>query len=143
MPTLLKKLITKETILYLIFGVLTTLTDWLTYAWMRHIGISYQLSTIGSWAAAVAFAFVTNKLFVFESKDLRPATLWKETVSFVACRVATGLFTLLAMIAMVDGLGITQDMICKVIVSAISLVLNYILSKLFIFKKPSKDSPTL
>lgn len=137
MQTILNKLINKETILYFIFGVLTTLTDWITYAWMRHMGIGYQISTIGSWAAAVAFAFITNKLFVFESRDLSPRTLWKETTSFVACRAATGLFTLIAMIGMVDGLGITQDMICKIVVSAISLVLNYILSKLFIFKKSS------
>ena len=135
MQTLLKKLITKETILYIIFGILTTLTDWLTYALLRHIDITYQLSTILSWAAAVAFAFVTNKLYVFESKDLSPQTLWKEATSFTACRAATGLFTLIAMIALVDGLGIQQDMICKIFVSVISLVLNYILSKLFIFKK--------
>lgn len=138
MPPILKTLITKETILYLIFGVLTTLTDWITYAWTRHIGISYQISTIAAWAAAVAFAFITNKLFVFESKDLSLRTLWKETASFIACRAATGLFTLAAMIAMVDGIGITQDMICKIIVSAISLILNYILSKRFIFTKATQ-----
>lgn len=160
--TILTKLINKETILYLIFGVLTTLTDWLTYAWMRNTGISYQLSTIGAWAAAVAFAYVTNKLFVFESKNLTPKHIRKEALSFIACRLATGIFTLIAMIALVDGLGITedmlfkiiiesasggkaelvitQDMICKIMVSIISLVLNYILSKRFIFKESSKAS---
>lgn len=142
MQTLLRKLITKETILYIIFGILTTLTDWLTYAWLRYLGTTYQLSTILSWAAAVAFAFVTNKIFVFESKDLSPRTLWKETISFTACRAATGLFTLFAMIALVDGLGIRQDMICKIFVSAISLILNYILSKLFIFKRTGQNAKT-
>ena len=140
MQTLLKKLITKETILYIIFGILTTLTDWLTYACLRHIDITYQLATVLSWAAAVAFAFITNKLFVFESKDLSPQTLWKEAISFTACRAATGLFTLIAMIALVDGLGIRQDMICKIFISAVSLILNYILSKLFIFKKAGQNS---
>lgn len=137
MEQLWKKLVNKETILYFIFGVLTTLTDWISYAWMRHMGIGYQMATVGSWAAAVAFAFVTNKLFVFESRAMDGKTLWKETVSFVACRAATGLFTLIVMILMVDGIGIKQDFICKVVVSAISLVLNYVLSKLFIFKKAS------
>ena len=56
-------------------------------------------------------------------------------VPFVACRAATGAFTMVAMIVMVDGLGIRQDFICKIVVSAISLVLNYIFSKWFIFRK--------
>lgn len=131
------KFVNKETILYFIFGVLTTLVDWASYAWMRREGMDYRIATMGSWAAAVAFAFVTNKLFVFGSMAMDRKTLWKETVSFVTCRAATGIFTLIVMVALVDGLGITQDFICKVIVSAISLVLNYILSKLFIFKKVS------
>ena len=58
-----------------------------------------------------------------------------EFVPFVACRAATGAFTMVAMIVMVDGLGIRQDFICKIVVSAISLVLNYIFSKWFIFRK--------
>jgi putative flippase GtrA len=70
--------------------------------------------------------------------SLHPKTVWKEFVSFVLCRVATGLFTLVAMMVMVDGMGIKQDFICKVITSVISLVLNYLFSKLFIFKKRSE-----
>ena len=56
---------------------------------------------------------------------------------FVACRVATGLFTLAAMIAMVDGMGIQEDFACKVVVSGISLVLNYVFSKWLVFRKVS------
>ena len=95
-----KKLVNRETISYLIFGVLTTLVDWISYWYMRRVGTDYRLATAGSWAAAVLFAFVTNKLFVFGSFDLHP-----------------------------------KDFICKIVVSAISLVLNYIFSKWFIFKK--------
>lgn len=135
MEKLWNKFVNRETILYVIFGVLTTLTDWLSYAWLREMGIEYRMSTVGSWVAAVAFAFVTNKLFVFESRSMDWNTLRREVPSFVGCRAATGLFTLVVMILMVDGLGITQDMICKIVVSGISLVLNYVLSKLFIFKK--------
>lgn len=130
-----QKLINRETVLYIIFGILTTLVDWVSYKLMRDANIGYQPATVGSWAAAVAFAFVTNKLFVFCSFTLQPKQLWKELTSFVTCRLLTGLLTLAAMTVMVDGLGIKQDFICKIIVSAISLVLNYILSKLFIFKK--------
>ena len=74
---------------------------------------------------------------VFGSFDLHPKKVWSEFVPFVACRAATGVFTMVAMIAMVDGLGIKQDFICKIVVSAISLVLNYAFSKWFIFKKES------
>ena len=64
-----------------------------------------------------------------------------EFVPFVACRAATGAFTMVAMIVMVDGLGIRQDFICKIVVSAISLVLNYIFSKWFIFNRDAKQPP--
>lgn len=134
-----KKFANRETISYLIFGVLTTLVDWISYRYMRHAGIDYRIATAGSWAAAVLFAFVTNKLFVFNSWDLHPKKVWQEFAPFVICRAATGVFTMVAMIAMVDGLGIKQDFICKVVVSAISLVLNYLFSKLFIFKKEKES----
>lgn len=132
------KFVNRETISYVITGVMTTLVDWISYALMRRAGIDYRLATAGSWAAAVLFAYVTNKFFVFRSMSLHPKTVWKEFVSFVLCRVATGLFTLVAMMVMVDGMGIKQDFICKVITSVISLVLNYLFSKLFIFKKRSE-----
>ena len=67
-----KKFVNRETISYLIFGVLTTLVDWISYWYMRQLGIDYRIATAGSWAAAVLFAFVTNKLFVFNSWDLHP-----------------------------------------------------------------------
>ena len=88
-----KKLVNRETISYLIFGVLTTLVDWISYWYMRRVGTDYRLATAGSWAAAVLFAFVTNKLFVFGSFDLHPKKVWSEFVPFVACRAATGVFT--------------------------------------------------
>lgn len=129
------KFVNRETISYFITGVLTTLVDWISYALFRRGGMDYRIATAASWAAAVLFAYVTNKFFVFCSMTLQPKAVWKEFSSFVACRVATGLFTLAAMMVMVDGMGIRQDFICKVVVSAISLVLNYLLSKWLIFKK--------
>jgi putative flippase GtrA len=133
-----KKFVNWETVSYLITGILTTLVDWITYAIMRKTGIDYRIATAGAWAAAVLFAFVTNKFLVFRSMSLHPKKVWKEFASFVACRVATGLFTLAAMMVLVDGMGIKQDFICKVITSVISLVLNYLLSKLFIFRKKTE-----
>lgn len=132
-----KQCFNRENVSYLIFGVLTTLADWISYRMMRLAGIDYRLATAGSWAVAVLFAFVTNKLFVFGSMSLRPAQVWKEFVAFVACRVLTGVLTLAAMVVMVDGIGIQNDFFCKIVVSALSLVMNYILSKWFIFKERS------
>ena len=91
------------------------------------------MSTALSWAAAVLFAFVTNKFFVFRSFDISLGYVWKEFVSFVACRAATGVFTMAGMIVMV-GMLHWNEFFGKLMVSAVSLVLNYILSKLFIFK---------
>ncbi|MCC8059421.1 MAG: GtrA family protein [Clostridiales bacterium] len=129
------KFVNRETIAYLITGVMTTLVDWVSYALLRHANVDYRVATVASWAIAVLFAYVTNKFFVFRSMSVNPGLLWKEFTAFVACRLVTGIFTLIAMMVMVDGLGIKQDFICKVVVSAISLVLNYLFSKWFIFKK--------
>ena len=86
-----KKLVNRETISYLIFGVLTTLVDWISYWYMRRVGTDYRLATAGSWAAAVLFAFVTNKLFVFGSFDLHPKKVWSEFVPFVAWQLPASL----------------------------------------------------
>lgn len=134
MEKLWVKLFNRETISYLFFGVLTTLVDWVSYWVMRKLEIDYRVATAGSWAAAVAFAYITNKLFVFSSKDMHWSVVKKELISFVGCRAATGLFTVAAMMVLVDGLGIQNDFICKVVLSGISLVLNYVFSKWFIFK---------
>lgn len=133
-----KKIANPESVSYVFFGVMTTLVDWGSYRLFRVAGIDYRTATALSWAAAVLFAFVTNKWIVFRSLDIRPALLWKEFVSFVTCRLATGVLTMVIMIFAVDFLH-WNEYIGKVLVSAVSLVLNYVLSKLFIFKKKVHD----
>ena len=126
----------KSLISYAFFGVCTTAANVITYdIFYNKLQVPNIIATIIAWFVAVIFAFITNKLFVFGSFDLHPKKVCSEFVPFVACRAATGVFTMVAMIAMVDGMGIKQDFICKIVVSAISLVLNYIFSKWFIFKK--------
>lgn len=129
-----EKFTSREAVSYIIFGVLTTLVDWITYAGLYAVGTDYRVSTALSWAAAVLFAFITNKFIVFRSFSMKPAFLWKEFSAFVTARVATGIFTMVAMIVMVDYLH-WHEFVGKFMVSVISMVLNYILSKLFIFKK--------
>ncbi len=131
---IMNKLCSRESISYIIFGVLTTAVDWLSYTALWAMGADYRVSTALSWSAAVLFAFVTNKFIVFKSLNVKAGYLWKELVSFVACRGATGIFTMAGMVVMVDMLH-WNEFFGKFVVSAVSLVLNYILSKLFIFKK--------
>ena len=117
------KCVNRETVSYFIFGVLTTAVDWVGYFALYNM----------SWAAAVLFAFITNKLFVFQSTSLKLSRLFSELVSFVACRLFTGILTIAGMELMVNGLG-WSNLFGKIAVSVLSLVLNYILSKLFIFR---------
>lgn len=129
-----EKLVNRETVSYLIFGVLTTLVDWISYGMMR-VPMGYKTATVLSQFFAILFAYVTNKIFVFENFDLHLKHLVREITSFFACRLFTAAFTYAAMVFLVDGLGIRQDMICKIVVSAVSLILNYAFSKLIIFRK--------
>ena len=124
----------KDIIMYLIFGVLTTLINIISYF------ITYELlnipnvpSTIIAWILSVIFAFITNKLFVFESKQWNKKTI-KELTSFTSCRIGTGLLELVIMYIFVDLLNFNGTII-KIITNVIVIILNYIFSKLIIFKK--------
>ena len=103
------------------------------YFALYNMGYSVVFSQTMSWAAAVLFAVITNKLFVFQSTSLKLSRLFSELVSFVACRLFTGILTIAGMELMVNGLG-WSNLFGKIAVSVLSLVLNYILSKLFIFR---------
>lgn len=135
---MLKKLYTKlmnpEVISYLIFGVLTTGVDWIVYTVMRHVGVDYRFATGVSWFASVIFAYVTNKLFVFHNDTFTLSYLWKECLSFFACRISTGIFNLLAMMLLVDGLHM-NEYLGKILIAVVVVILNYVGSKLFIFRK--------
>ena len=129
----------REGIAYLIFGVLTTLVDYvisnaLFYA--AHMS-SVPAQTIG-WVAAVLFAFVTNKWWVFNSHTLVLSEVWKEFVSFVLCRVATFLFNLAAIFVMVDILDM-EFFICKLLISVVVVILNYVFSKILIFAHKKEE----
>lgn len=130
----------REGIAYLIFGVLTTVIDYvISNALFYAGGMSSVMSQTIGWVAAVLFAFVTNKWWVFESHTLVPAEVWKEFVSFVACRVATFLFNLAVLFIMVDVMKM-EFFVCKLLISVIVVILNYVFSKILIFthKKDKK-----
>ena len=133
LKSLFKKYCNKETILYVIFGVLTTLVDWVCYL-LIHNRMSVELATAIAWLLAVIFAFITNKLFVFESKAFQLKILIAEGISFFSARVASLVFTIVYMHVTVKWLG-WNDLIAKLTSAVFVVIANYFLSKFFIFKK--------
>lgn len=133
----LKELFTKyrSLISYAFFGVCTTLINWVSYILFYDVlHVENVPSTIIAWGFAVAFAFITNKIWVFNSKSFSAKTLLYETFTFIAARIATGLLDVLIMYISVDVL-MWNAAIWKLISNVIVIVLNYFFSKLMIFKK--------
>ena len=133
------KVMNREVISYLIFGVLTTLVNWVVYAAMVKVHIDYRIATAVAWAVSVLFAFIVNKIFVFQSYNKRPAFVMKEITSFVACRAGSGVMEMVFMIVMVSWIHM-DEYISKIAVSVIVVIVNYVFSKLFIFRKSEEKS---
>lgn len=158
----------KEIILYIIFGVLTTLVNWATYwvlarIWAQQMEQEQVLFTLFgktitvglffiflanfiAWVAGVIFAFVTNKIWVFESKSWKPAVALKEFWLFVLARLITGVLEwfgvpLLVAIGLNQPLFGAEGFVAKLLVSVIVVILNYVFSKLIIFKNKDKQKP--
>lgn len=134
-----RKLMSREVISYLIFGVLTTLVNWVFYGSMVKTGIDYRIATAAAWVVSVLFAYVVNKIFVFQSYDMHLDYVIKEVISFTACRAASGVMELVLMVIMVSWLNM-GEYVSKVLVSVVVVVANYVFSKLFIFRK-SEEKP--
>ena len=133
MEKLWKKLINKETILYLVFGILTTAINIAVCGLLSDI-LKWEiyLSTTIAWILSVIFALVTNKIFVFNSKSTDKKVLLKETVFFLIARLISLGFDMLVVWLMADLWGINV-WIVKIISNIIVIIMNYIFSKLFIF----------
>ena len=125
----------RSMILYVVFGALTTLVNMAAYTLCFSVlGIPNVPSTIIAWVLAVSFAFVTNKLWVFDSKSWDGRTLRHEIPAFFGARLLTGLLDVGIMYVTVDVMG-WNGMVWKLISNVIVIILNYIASKLFIFRK--------
>ena len=146
----------REVVDYLFWGVMTTLVSFITYsvfvillslglknAEISLFGMSFSLSVtvanILSWICAVLFAFITNKLFVFKSKSLESAVFLPELAKFISARVLTGVLEMVGVPLLVSlGLGMTvfgiEGAISKIVVTVLVIILNYVFSKIFIFK---------
>lgn len=138
----------KEVILYLVFGVLTTIVSWGSYAlfemslgtFITDTIILSSIANVLSWIVAVLFAFITNKLWVFESKSFKGIVVIKELGTFVGSRLLTGVLEwvgvpLLMLIGLDQDIFGIEGMLAKVLISVIVVILNYVLSKLLVFRK--------
>ena len=134
----------KEIIMYLIFGVATTGVNWVVYSLLMKAvlvhapgsdDVKMTVSNVIAWIAAVIFAFITNKLWVFESKSWVP-------------KVATGVIEWFGPLLLFK-IGLDQDLfgvkgfVAKIVCSVLVVILNYVFSKLLVFtkKKKSADAP--
>lgn len=128
----------KEVINYLVFGVLAMFVNFGSYyVFARILNIDEVISSGLSWFCSVMFAYITNKLFVFDSKTNTAKEFLKEMISFFLARVLSGILCDVGTFAlMVKVFGI-NDMIAKVVTQVMVVIVNYILSKFFIFKKKS------
>lgn len=143
----------KEIIMYLIFGVATTAVNWIVYIICTKLfgvsGATLSNAEIAvcngiAWGVAVTFAFITNKLFVFESKSTEKNFLLLEAAKFYGSRIFSGIFEVLLPSGLI-AIGLNQAVfgvegaIAKAITSVVVIVMNYVLSKLFVFRKEKKD----
>lgn len=165
----MKKL--KEIILYVIFGVLSTVVNFVAFGIFNRF-MDALIANVIAWIFAVVFAYITNKLFVFESKSWAKDVFVKEAVSFAGARLFSlgveeaGLIIMIKWLKLTPSLGVfaakcldlTQkvginlpekiysalngEMVVKIILAVVVVVLNYIFSKLIIFKKKESDKTT-
>ena len=123
--------LTRELFLYIVFGVLTTIVNIVAYLFFaRLLGIHYIISNIVAWVLSVLFAYVTNRIWVFESKN---SNIIKEMSLFFSGRIFSGIVDTGLMYVFIDLLSI-GDFISKIVIQIIVVILNYLVSKLIVFK---------
>ena len=121
----------KELISYVIFGILTTLVNILVYLlFTRLIGLNYIISNILAWFFSVLFAYITNRIWVFESEN---TNIFKEIILFFSGRLFSGIVDTVLMFVFIDLLFV-GDSISKITIQVIVVALNYIISKFIVFK---------
>jgi len=139
----------KEIITYIIFGILTTLVNLFAF-WLftKIFGEElYLVNNAIAWVVGVVFAYITNKLFVFESKSWNLKLITKEITGFLGARIFSflveegGMFLFISVLGLGEktltllGFTITGQFIVKILLAVIVVILNYVFSKFFIFRK--------
>ena len=127
----------RDMIVYLFFGILTTVVDYLMFILcFEWLGWTATWSNIVAWSAAVTFAYLTNKPFVFRNHDWSGKTVLLELSKFVGCRMVTGAIETTVLFVSVDMLH-WRGLVMKVVASVMVVAINYFASKWLIFKKES------
>ncbi len=130
--SLLKK--HRETVSYLFFGVVTTVVNFILYYALLFLGMHYLWAQVIAWIGAVLVAYITNKLWVFESHVSGLLPVLKEMLVFIASRLFSfGVETLLLYL-MVDVASVSEG-IAKIPVAVLTVILNYVTGKLLVFRK--------
>lgn len=139
---MLKKLVSREVMLYLACGLMTTVVNFVCYYLLYNAAVKMNffsdktcvhISNVTAWIISVTFAFVTNKLLVFESKSFEKGVVLKEAVSFMAARLFSlgveegGLFILNTIFSF-------NAIMVKIVMAVFVVILNYVFSKRMIFK---------
>lgn len=125
----------EELVNYVIVGGMTTVVSWVVYFGNVYTfldandAFQLQVANVLSWVIAVAFAYVTNRIFVFKSKE---KNIGKELLHFTGSRVSTLILDMVVMFLMVTCMGI-HDGISKIVSAVLVTITNYVLSKLFVF----------
>ena len=133
----LRSLIEKywDVLSYLFFGVLTTVVNYLIYLPVYNFcGLSAALSNMIAWVGAVIFAFLTNKPLVFRSHDWSAKTVVPELTKFVSCRIASGVLETVILFLAVDCMNWNGN-IWKLVTQVLVIIINYVGSKLLVFRK--------
>lgn len=123
-----------ELLWYVFFGGLTTIVNIISFYLLSKIGIGTYISNLIAWILSVIFAFLTNKIFVFNSTNFKLSILIKEMVSFFAFRLLSLGIDMAGMFLLISIFSI-NEMISKVLMNIIVIIVNYVFSKLFIFNK--------
>lgn len=131
----------REQLCYIFFGGLTTVVNWVVYTGvLLCFSLSIEFSNIIAWVVAVLFAYFTNKMYVFKSKQESINAIVKEFILFIGSRIATGIVEIVG-VPLLYYLGLSQAVfgvegfLAKIIISIFIIFLNYIFSKIVVFKK--------
>lgn len=126
----------RELISYGFWGAATTVVNYIVYfLCTRALAIDPVASNIAAWCAAVVFAYVVNKLFVFESRSWRRSVVFREVWQFVSARLLSGALETLGVFVFVTLLHF-HDAVVKIALSVLVVLANYVLSKWIVFRKP-------
>ena len=129
----------RDEILYLVFGVLTTVVNYVVYIPCYNLlQLTGAVSNGAAWVVAVAFAFLTNKPFVFKSHDWSAKVLWPELGKFLGCRIGSGWLETAIIFLTVDCLTWNGNWM-KLFTNVMVVILNYFGSKLLVFRKKQAE----